>query len=281
MANNGAAQSEKGLMNIRPSFVTDAQAAELMQPAEGAFNHPARFTQAATMGLAAPRQMVGYAPLREPMCVGPIAIGSIALDCIRPLAGSSDFAAHRHYGRQKRQQLTTVMHIGRRHLDAQGNSLGIGEKMMFAARFAAVGRVRPRLEPPKTARTLLESTTARDQSIRSATCNRRNNSWWSFSQTPAFCQSRNRRQQVMPLPQPISKGRSRQAMPVLSTKRIPVNAARSEIGLRPGFLTRRALIGSNGLITTHSESSSNGFAMTSLLQTWSKKYTSFCYTLLV
>jgi hypothetical protein len=128
---------------------------------------------------------------------------------------------------------------------------------------------------------LLESTTARDQSIRWALCNWRSNSRWSCAQTPAFCQSRNRRQQVMPLPQPSSKGRSRQARPLLSTKRIPVSAARSEIGLRPGCFLRRALFGSKGSTTNHSESSMSGFAIPSLLQKWSNLYNSFCYTLLV
>ena len=268
-------------MNIRTPFVTDAQPPELMQPTQGAFHDPTGFTQAAAMRPALARQAPGDAPAAQPTTMGATAISPVALHDLRPLTRATGFATQRGNRQHQGLQLATVMHIGGSDLGTQRNALGIGAKMMFAARFAAVGRVRPRLQPPKTARTLLESTTARDQSIRSATWRRRNNSRWSFSHTPACCQSRSRRQQVMPLPQPISKGRSRQAIPVLSTKRIPVSAARSEIGLRPGNFRRRVRVGSKGWITDHNESSMSGFAIPSFLQNWSKKYNSFCYTVLL
>lgn len=278
MTDNGTTQREKSLVNIIASFIANAQAAKLVQPAQRALDDPARFAQAAAMGPPFTGQPVGNALAAQPVMVCGAAIGAVSLHQVRPLTGAAWFAAHWWDRHQQRLELTTVMDVGCSHLDAQRNALGIGEKMMFAARFAAVGRVRPRLEPPKTARTLLESTTARDQSIRSALCSRRSSSRWSFSHTPAFCQSRKRRQQVMPLPQPISKGKSRQAMPVLSTNRIPVNAARSGMDLRPGYFTRRVLLGSNGSITVHSDSSSSAFGIHSLLQKWSNLYNSYFVT---
>jgi len=268
-------------MNIRTPFVTDAQPPELMQPTQGAFHDPTGFAQAAAMRPTDARQSAGDSQPAQPTMMGTAAVSPVALHDLRPLTRATGFAAQRWNRQHQGLQLPAVMHVGGGDLGTQRKSLGIGAKMMLAARFAAVGRVRPRLKPPKTARTLLESTTARDQSMRAATCNRRNNSRWSFSQTPAFCQSRSRRQQVMPLPHPISKGRSRQAIPVLSTKRIPVSAARSEIALRPGNFRRRVRVGSKGWITDHNESSMSGFAIPSFLQNWSKKYNPFCYTVLV
>jgi hypothetical protein len=266
MANNCAAQSEKRLVNICAAFVTDAQAAELVQPTQGAFDHPAGFAQTAAMRPAFARQSPGDAQSAQPTLMRTAAISPIPLHYFRPLSRSAGFAAQRRYRQHQGLQLAAIMHVGGGDLGTQGNALGIGAKMMFAARFAAVGRVGSRLKPPKTARTLLESTTARDQSIRSARWSRRNNSRWSFSHTPACCQSRSRRQQ---------------AMPVLSTKRIPASAARSEIGLRPGCLLRRVRLGSSGWMIVHNASSINGLAMPSLLQNGPKKYNSFCYTLLV
>ena len=280
MADNGATESQESLMNVGATFVADAQAAELMQPTQGAFHDPACLAQSAAVRSSAPGQLVGDATLLQPAMVGGTAVGAIALHDLRPLARTTDLAPHRGDGCDERLELATVMHIGCRQQDAQRQALGIGAKMMFAARLAAVGRVRPGLKPPKTARTLLESTTARDQSIRSAACNRRSSSWWSFSQTPAFCQSRKRRQQVMPLPHPNSCGRSCHAMPLLSTNKIPVNAARSGTRWRPGNLGRRCCFGSSGPMISHNESVTNGFAIPSFSQNWSKKYTSFCYTLL-
>jgi hypothetical protein len=279
MTDHRTTQREKRLMDVGAAFVTDAQAAELVQPTQGAFHHPSGFAQSTAMRPACARQLVSDAQVRQPTVMSATPIRTISLHGCGTLTRSTSLAADGGHGQHQGLQLPAVMHVGGGQLNAQRYALGIGEKMMFAARFAAVRRVWPRLKPPKTARTELESTIARDQSIRSATCRRRSNSWWSFSQTPAFCQSRRRRQQVMPLPQPSSKGRSCQAMPLLSTKRMPVSAARSETGLRPGFFRRRTRCGIKGWITDHSESSTSGFAMPSLLQNWAKKYNSFCYTL--
>jgi len=57
------------------------------------------------------------------------------------------------------------------------------------------------------------STLARDQPIRSAAPRRSRRRRWSQCQTPAAPQSRSRRQQVIPLPQPNSCGRSPQGIP--------------------------------------------------------------------
>ncbi len=279
MADNGATESQECLMNVSATFVADAQAAKLMQPTQGAFHDPACLAQPAAVGRSAAGQLVGDSTLLQPAMVGGTAVGAIALHDLRPLARTTDLAPHRGDGGNERLEWAAVMDVGRRHERAQRQALGIGAKMMFAARFAAVGRVGPGLKPPKTARTLLESTTARDQSIRSAACNRRSSSWWSFFQTPAFCQSRKRRQQVMPLPHPNSCGRSCHAMPLLSTNRMPVSAARSGTRWRPGNLARRFFFGSSGWMISHNESVTNGFAIPSFSQNWSKKYTSFCYTL--
>jgi hypothetical protein len=252
-----------------------------VQPTERAFDDPPSLAQTTAMRPTFASQSVRDAHRSQPPMMGDTPISPISLHQVGAPARPSCFTANCRDSLEQGLELATVMHVSSRHLDAERNALGIGAKMMLAARFAAVGRVWPRLKPPKTARTLLESTTALDQSRRSARFNRRSNSRWSFSQTPAFCQSRSRRQHVMPLPQPNSSGKSCQAMPLLSTKRIPVRAARSEIGLRPGHFLRRDFLGSKGWMILQSESSISGFAILSFLQRWSKKYNSFCYTLLV
>ena len=281
MTDDGTTEREEGLVNVGAAFVADAQAAELVQPTERTFHDPSGFAQATAMRRSAAGQLVSDPALLQPAMVRGTAVGAIPLHGRGSLARATDLATERWNGGHERLQLAAVMHVGRGQLDTQRYALGIGAKMVFAARFAAIRRVGSRLKPPKTARTLLESTTARDQSIRSAACNRRSSSWWSFSQTPAFCQSRKRRQQVMPLPQANSCGRSCHAIPLLSTNKIPVNTARSGTRWRPGNLTRRFFFGSSGWMISHNESVSSGFAIPSCSQNWSKKYTSFCYTLLV
>ena len=76
--------------------------------------------------------------------------------------------------------------------------------------------------------------------------------------TPAFCQSRNRLQQVEREPNPNFVDRSRQRIPVLSTNRMPFSAALFATGNRPGYFLRRGFgIGSNGSISAHSDSSAS------------------------
>lgn len=88
----------------------------------------------------------------------------------------------------------------------------------------------------------------------SSSCNR--------SQTPASCQSRKRRQQVTPEPQPISTCKSRQRSPGCNTNKIPLNAARSGTGFRPGYSSRRGFgCGSKGSIRFHNSSSMIGLSI--------------------
>jgi hypothetical protein len=102
----------------------------------------------------------------------------------------------------------------------------------------------------------------RDQSIWSAARNRASSTSCSSSHTPAACQSRYRRQQLMPLPQPISRGSRSQRRPVCRMNRMPVSAARLSSGLRPGCRERRGLgRGSNGSMSAQRSSSSMGLAM--------------------
>ena len=81
------------------------------------------------------------------------------------------------------------------------------------------------------------------------------------SHTPARCHCRRRFSSVMPQ-QPISQGKSPQAMPVLSTNRIPVRQTRSSAGGLPTF-GRDGRRGSSGRTTSHNASSTSGLAMAS------------------
>ena len=124
-------------------------------------------------------------------------------------------------------QHSYVMHIGCRQGYRQWDPFPLDHKMALRARFAAIRWIRPGFFAPPGAATVAESIAARDQSIWSASPRRFNKTLCSFFHTPASCHSWSRRQQVIPLPQPISLGSISQGIPVLSTNRIPVNTALS------------------------------------------------------
>jgi hypothetical protein len=108
--------------------------------------------------------------------------------------------------------------------------------------------------------TLALSTQARLQSIAPARPRRSSRTRCSFFQTPAACQSRSRRQHVMPDPQPLSCGSISQGTPLVSTNRMPVSAARCGIGGRPPFGVGRSG-GNSGSIRVHNSSGTRGLAM--------------------
>lgn len=101
------------------------------------------------------------------------------------------------------------------------------------ARAAAIGRIRAGFFAPFCAGIEHESRTARLQSSFSASANRWSSTQCKTSHTPCACQSRSRRQHVMPEPHPISGGSNSQGVPVRSTKMMPVSTARSGRRGRP------------------------------------------------
>jgi hypothetical protein len=157
------------------------------------------------------------------------------------------------------EELAVVV-VGRGLPVREWRAVAVDQDVLLRARLAPIGRIRPGFGPPFFARRLALSRLARLQSIRSAAPRRSSRTVCKRCQTLARFQSRRRRQHVMPLPQPISRGRYSQGSPVVSTKMIPVRAARSGTRGRPP-LGLGGSGGSNGAMIVHSSSVTNGFAM--------------------
>jgi hypothetical protein len=258
-------------MNVGATFIPDAQPPMLEEPRNGPLDDPAVLAQSTAVGRAPAGQHRENATPTQLTPVRLRIVGPVSLDPIGSPAGSSHFARDRGDRVDQRQQLRDVIAIGSRDLDRQGNATGIGDQMMLGTRFGSIRGIRPGLRPPKTARTESESTTAREKSIWSAPRKWLSKTRWTWFQTPAFCQSRRRRQQVMPLPQPISWGKSSHGMPVFSTKIMPVNTARLFKGFRPGCRNRLFFTGSRGAIRFHNRSSNSGLAISSSLSLSSRE----------
>jgi hypothetical protein len=127
------------------------------------------------------------------------------------------------------------------------------------ARSVGFGPVWP---PPHTARTEQLSTTARDQSMWSSRASQSSSAKCMRSQMPAYCQSRRRRQHVIPEPHSSSCGSISHGMPLQSTKRMSVRQARSEIRGRLPFGRGRET-GKRGSIRSHNASESSAAAIES------------------
>jgi hypothetical protein len=260
-ANQDAPQGEECFVDIRSSLKANTQPAKLMKPTVRSLHNPSERAQAAAVfGVAFGEHRSNATPPQS------LAMG---FGIIRPVTlytfgtpSPSAVAANLRNRIHQRDQLRYIVSIGSRQRRCQRDAVSIGEHVMLRAGFAAIRGIRAGLRPPKTARTDVLSTTARDQSICSASSSFWSNTQRIFSHTPASCQSRSRRQHVMPDPHPISFGKYSHGMPVFRTKSIPVNTDRLSSGFRPGFRRRRFLGGgSSGSISFQKSSSKIGRAM--------------------
>jgi len=249
--------------NVSTSFVANCQPAIAVQPSKRTFHYPSVLAQS----VAALHSLTGYATLdaslaqRSPAPL--VVVAFVCVQLVRPLTPSASLPL-RFVSRLDRiyefLKHLGVVSVGRGELYSEWYSLSVDHNMALRARFSFIRWIRAGLFAPLLAATDALSRLALDQSNLSASPNLSSNVWCNFSHTPACCQSRSLRQQVTPLPQPISGGSMCQGMPERSTKMMPLRTARSTtLGLPP--LSLGASCGSSGSISCHSSSVTNSFAI--------------------
>ncbi len=186
-----------------PPLVAHAEAATAEQPGERALDHPAVPPQSlggvnpatGNPGSDAARSQ-GTADLRR-------VVGLVGMEFGRALPRTPGSPARPDDGRDavnEWNQLGRVVGVGRGEADRQRDTIPIHHEMVLGPWLATVDRIRPGLLAPLLARTLRLSTLARDQSRTASSPSQFNSRVCSVAQTPASCQSRNRLQQVTPLP---------------------------------------------------------------------------------
>jgi hypothetical protein len=252
-------------MNVISAFVANSEASELVQPSDCSFHDPAMLTQSTSMFGVPASQARSNAAATQRVAMRLRVVTAVALNALRSVAWSASLAGNRRNGFHQRQQLRHIVEIGAGERGCQRNARRIRDDMVLAPRLAAICGVSAGFCPPSTALTLELSTTARDQSIRSDALSLSSRSWCNRFQTPASCQSRSRRQQLIPQPQPISWGSIDHGMPVRSTNKMPVSASRLPIGGRPP-LGDDTIGGRSGSTNSHSSSDTSTLAMTVLLE---------------
>lgn len=247
-------------MDIGALLVPDFQPPEAVEPGQSALHLPAVAAQL-LIGLdAAPRDPWHNPVVPEHLAAEGEVIALVGVQFLWPYAGSTLGALDRLHSTEDPLQHFAVVYVGGRLDDGQRDAVAIDNDVTLAPKLAPIRRVWAGLLAPRGAGTGAESTEARDQSIRSAWPSLSSSTRCSRCQTPPCCQSRKRRQHVMPEPQPISLGRYSQGMPVFKTNRMPVRAARSSTRGRPPLGLGRSG-GSNGRMTAHNSSVTRGFAM--------------------
>lgn len=261
-------------MDVGAPFVAGGESSVgAVQPSEGALDDPAMPAEL-LLGLDAAASNAGDDAAHQASgAAEDVVVGLVGVKLVGAEARSTPAPADRSDLVEQRLQKVALVHIRRRDVDGERDALAVDDQMLLGPELSAIRRVRPGLGAPPFDRTLEASMLARVQSTLSARPSSSSSARWSRSHTPASCQSRRRRQQVMPLPHPISCGRYSQPIPVRSTKRIPASAARSSTGGRPPRGFGRGG-GNSGRMRAHSASGTSGFAMGQVqypsIRTWAK-----------
>jgi hypothetical protein len=194
-------------MDVDPTLVADAQAAKAIVPGLSALDIPAVPPQTLARLDPDPRDPAANVVLPAVPAAVRLVVAFVGVHLRGPPAWAPWLPERKLERRDRlehRLEDDRVIDIGRRQEGGERDALGIDHQMALRARLAAIRWIRPGRFAPLFAGTLVESTLARDQSIWSASLRRWSNVRSSRRQTPAACQSRSRRQQVLPLPHPSS-----------------------------------------------------------------------------
>lgn len=155
-------------MDVGAAFVADTEPPVLVKPANGAFDDPALPAETRAVRGAPPgdlRADPAGAQLLAPL-LG--LVGAVADHRLRPPPRPASLAAHGRDRVDQRQQFLHVGLVAAAQAEGERGAPSAGQRMVLGAAPGAVDGAWSRLLAPPTARTCELSTTARDQSIRSA-----------------------------------------------------------------------------------------------------------------
>jgi len=238
-------------MNVDAALEASPQLAECSQPGVRALDHPAMTPKPIIALDAAPGNTRPDAQLAQVGAATGKVIALVGMQLVRPASGPTATAAHHRQGIDQLLEHHRVMPVGARDAENQRDALAVRDDVALAAELAPVRRVGAGVLAPRGLATLAASMLARLKSSLPAPRNSSSNNRCRRCHTPAACQSRRRRQQVIPLPKPNSLGSSSQGMPVRSTNRMPFRAISSFTRGRPP-LAEATTTGNSGAIFLNS-----------------------------
>jgi hypothetical protein len=159
---------EQPLQEIRPPLVAHPEPAVAEESGERALYHPAVPAQSLRRVDTPSSKAWGDAATGEGTTQVGRVIRFVGVEFGRALAaatGSPSWSEDRRDSIDERKELRRIVGISLGEPDGKGNAVSIDDQVVFGARLAAVNGVWPRPLAPLLARTLSESTLARDQSI--------------------------------------------------------------------------------------------------------------------
>jgi hypothetical protein len=246
-------------VDVLASVIANGEATEAVEPRHCALHHPSISSQALADVHTAAGNPGHNGTLSAFRAAAAMVVGLVGVQLVRSAPGTSPPMTHRRHRIEGGRQHEAVVPVGPAQADPERCARPVDHNMALRARFAAIRRVRAGGRAPFLAAMDEESSAARLQSSLSASAKRSSRMRCRHVHTPATCQSRSRRQHVIP-EQPISEGSISQGMPERRTKMMPASAARSSTRGRPplGLAGSR---GRSGSITAQRALGTRGLAM--------------------
>src|SRR5438552_9791362 len=135
-------------MDVAAAVVAHEQPFELVEPGEGAFDHPAVAAESgAVLGLAA-GDLGGDAALAELTTVAFVVVSAVGGDALRPPARPTDTTAHRRHPVDERDQLRAVVAVAAGEGPGERDPGRIDQEAMLRSVSGSVNRARARLGAP-------------------------------------------------------------------------------------------------------------------------------------
>ena len=206
---HGASYQNERQMDVGASLVSDSKASVFVQPGMSSFHDPTMSAELLATFDTSPCYSRSYTAFAKGLSAFSVVVAFVSMQLLRAKPWSAPLAAANSRDRVNAGfEHRAIVNVGSRQHNRKRRSEPIYHKVALRALFAAIRwRWPSRLTAPffaSGAGTLAESALARDQSILSACESLSKLRACSSVQTPAACQSRRRRQQVMPEPHPIS-----------------------------------------------------------------------------
>ncbi len=197
-ADKGATEFEKRFVNVGAMLEANTKTTEALKPRMSTFDNPSEFAQTTSvLGPALGNHRVDAA-LAKLLAMRLGVIATVCVDDFGLLKRSATYAAYRWNGVNEWQQLGDVVAIRACQDRADRNAGGVYQNVVLGTWSRAIRGVRSSFSPAPTARTDEESTAARKKSSSPTSRNFASSSSCNRFHTPAFCQSRNRLQQIEP-----------------------------------------------------------------------------------
>jgi len=140
-------------VDVGASFVADAEAAVLVEPADRALDDPSLPPEAGAVSGLGVRDDGADAPLAEPAAVAAGVVGAVAEQAVGSFAWAAALAADRRDRVDQREQLEDVGAVGGADRERKRGAASAGNRMVLGAAPTAVYRAWTGLLAPPTART--------------------------------------------------------------------------------------------------------------------------------